>query len=300
MGKTRIAPTPSGYLHLGNILSFALTAALARRVGASILLRIDDLDRERVDREYVEDIFETLNFLGIPWDEGPRDVDEFEREWSQGHRLGMYREALRRLRQEGKVFACDCSRSKIVRKRQDGVYPGTCRNKELALDAAGYSWRVRTPAFAGASADESAGEAGVPVDMEGGLPVEMTDFVVRKRDGYPAYQLTSVVDDLYFGVDLVVRGEDLRASTAAQRWLAAELGQDEFRGIRFYHHPLLMGSNGTKLSKSAGATSVRYLRRQGYKPDEIFSMILRRLGSDAIAGNWGDLAEVCGLLPYWP
>lgn len=259
MKRTRIAPTPSGFLHLGNVLSFALTAAMARRNGASILLRIDDLDRERVDEEYVEDIFETLNFLGIPWDEGPKDRAEFERQWSQVHRLGMYREALLRLREEGKVFACNCSRSKILRERPDGVYPGTCREKGLSLDAEGCTWRVTT---------EDAG-----FGAEAGLPSEMTDFVVRKKDGYPAYQLTSVIDDLYFGVDLVVRGEDLRASTAAQQWLAGELGRDEFREIQFYHHPLMTGSNGEKLSKSAGATSVHYLRRQGLRPADIFSMI---------------------------
>jgi glutamyl/glutaminyl-tRNA synthetase len=271
--KTRIAPTPSGFLHLGNVLSFALTAGLARRSGASILLRIDDLDRERVSREYVEDIFDALNFLGIPWDEGPRNWEEYKRTWSQVHRLGMYREALERLRGSGKVFACDCSRSKILRESPDGVYPGACRGKGLSLDKEGCSWRVRT---------------------EGGLPPEMTDFVVRKKDGYPAYQLTSVIDDLHFGVDLVVRGDDLRASTAAQRWLAGELGLDAFGGIHFYHHRLLMALKDEKLSKSAGAASIRYLRREGAKPHEIYTMILQRLGSDASAAGWEELAEVIG------
>ena len=275
--RTRIAPTPSGYLHLGNVLSFALTAGLARRSGASILLRIDDLDRERVGREYVEDIFETLNFLGIPWDEGPRSVEEYERVWSQVHRMGMYREGLERLRETGRVFACDCSRAKILRESPKGVYPGTCREKGMSLDREECSWRVRTEGVEMGGGD-------------GGLPVEMTDFVVRKKDGYPAYQLTSVIDDLYFGIDLVVRGDDLRASTAAQRWLAKGLGLDEFRRIRFCHHPLLMVSSDEKMSKSAGATSVRYLRLQGLKPADLYSMILQRLGSDADAGSWEELA----------
>jgi len=269
-------------LHLGNILSFSLTAGMARRSGASILLRIDDLDRERVSKEYVEDIYDTLNFLGIPWDEGPRNWEEYKRTWSQVHRMEMYREALEWLRGSGKVFACDCSRSKILQESPDGVYPGSCRERKLSLDQEGCSWRVRTPAFAEAPAGE------------GGLPVEMTDFVVRKKDGYPAYQLTSVIDDLHFGVDLVVRGDDLRASTAAQEWLAGELGFDEFRRIRFYHHPMLMASDDEKMSKSAGATSVRFLRRQGCKPAEIYSMILQRLGSDERASTWEELAEVVG------
>ena len=287
--RTRIAPTPSGYLHLGNVLSFALTAGLARRSGASILLRIDDLDRDRVSREYVEDIFETLNFLEIPWDRGPRNVGEFERAWTQLRRLGMYRDVLERLREGGKVFACDCSRSKILLESPGGLYPGTCREKGMSLDTGGCCWRVKTPAFGEASAGKSAGQAG--------LPAEMTDFVVRKKDGNPAYQLTSVVDDVYYGFDLVVRGEDMRASTAAQVWLAEELGFDEFRRIRFFHHPLLMASGEEKMSKSAGATSVRYLRGQGHTPAEIYSMILRRLGSDAGAGSWEELAEASGYLP---
>jgi|SRR5579863_7756840 len=275
--RTRIAPTPSGFLHLGNVLSFALTAGLARRSGASILLRIDDLDRERVNREFVEDIYDTLSFLGIPWDEGPRNFDEYERTWSQEHRMGIYREALERLRVSGKVFACDCSRSKILRESPGGVYPGGCRGRGLPLDEAGCNWRVNT-----SGAD---------------LPVEMTDFVVRKKDKYPAYQLTSVIDDLHFGVDLVVRGDDLRASTAAQRWLAEELGFDAFKRIHFCHHRLLMASKDEKLSKSAGAVSIRHLRRQGLKPGEIFSMILRRLGSKNTASTWEEMVEVIGYCP---
>lgn len=274
--KTRIAPTPSGYLHLGNVLSFAITAGLARRSGASVLLRIDDLDRERVNREYIADIFDTLNYLGIPWDEGPRNVDDFERGWSQVHRLEMYREALVRLREREKVFACDCSRSKILRQSLAGVYPGTCREKGISLESLGCCWRVRTDG--------------------GGLPAEMADFVVRKKDGYPAYQLTSVIDDLHFGVDVVVRGDDLRASTAAQGWLAAQLGLDEFKGVRFYHHGLLMAADNQKLSKSAGATSVQYLRRRGVQPAEIFSMILREMGINVAAASWEELAEAAGYL----
>src|SRR6185312_6440352 len=98
--KTRIAPTPSGFLHLGNAYSFALTAALAGKYGARILLRIDDLDRERVQKQYVQDIFDTLNFLEIPWHEGPRNMDEYEKQYSQIHRLDLYRQTLDMLQQQ--------------------------------------------------------------------------------------------------------------------------------------------------------------------------------------------------------
>ncbi|WP_431214676.1 glutamate--tRNA ligase family protein [Puia sp. P3] len=131
--KTRIAPTPSGFLHLGNVVSFVRTVGLAKSFGARILLRIDDMDRERVVPEYVQDIFDVLNFLELPWEEGPRNVKEFEREWSQVHRMGMYREALEDLREKGDVFACSCSRAKVMRDSPDGVYAGTCRDKELSF-----------------------------------------------------------------------------------------------------------------------------------------------------------------------
>ena len=122
-----------------------------------------------------------------------------------------------------------------------------------------------------------------------GLPVEMTDFVVRKKDGYPAYQLTSVIDDLHYGIDLVVRGEDLLDSTLAQQVLARELGRDEFRAIHFYHHLLVMDSGSEKLSKSAGATSVRWLREHGCQPADVYTMILRMLKMDFTVGSWEEL-----------
>jgi len=108
--KTRIAPTPSGFLHLGNVLSFALTAALAKQHEAKILLRIDDMDQARAEQEYIQDIFDTLNFLEIPWDEGPRNAEEFKDNYSQLHRLTLYSEAIEQLRDNKLLFACTCSR----------------------------------------------------------------------------------------------------------------------------------------------------------------------------------------------
>jgi glutamyl-tRNA synthetase len=308
--KTRIAPTPSGYLHLGNVLSFALTAALAGRTGAGILLRIDDLDRGRVSKDYVEDIFDTLSFLGISWDEGPRDFNEYERDYTQLRRMELYEEALRQLREEGKLFACTCSRTQVLRDSSDGGYAGRCRDKGISLDMEGCNWRIRTEAageigvkgiagMAGeiggsvlAGGNEVKGIAGAAKaeEVRAALPAEMTDFVVRKRDGFPAYQLTSVIDDLHYGIDLVVRGEDLWDSTLAQQFLARELGREVFSKIHFYHHLLVMDSGSEKLSKSAGSTSVRWLRGQGVQPADVYTMIVRMLGMDFRAGSWEELA----------
>lgn len=265
--RTRIAPTPSGFLHLGNVLSFALTAVLARQTGAQILLRIDDMDRERASREYAEDIFDTLHFMEIPWDEGPRNYAEFEKEFSQLHRLPLYEKALLQLREQGSVFACTCSRTQILALSPDGVYPGTCRNKGIPLDTKDACWRLRTD---NRELHVKAVDQAIISDI---LPGSLKDFIVRKKDGFPAYQLTSLADDLYWNVDLVVRGEDLWPSTLAQQYLATVLNKPAFSGIHFFHHPLLAGKDGLKFSKSAGATSIQFLRKEGKKPADIYAMI---------------------------
>lgn len=289
--RTRIAPTPSGFLHVGNVLSFSITAALARKAGAKILLRIDDLDQERVNKQYVQDIFDTLRFLDIPWDEGPRDFAEYEKKYSQLHRMGLYRQALERLRESEHVFACTCSRADIQRVNADGVYPGTCEQKGISLDAENVSWRLQTMEERDLTV-KTLGGVGVAT-----LPKTMWDFVVRKKDGFPAYQLTSVVDDRYYGVDLVVRGEDLRESTLAQHYLSFPLLEPGFLDITFYHHPLLVDAQDRKLSKSAGDTSIQYLRRQRWSPADVYSWIAGKWKRGAVVKNWDELLEVLELLP---
>jgi glutamyl-tRNA synthetase len=283
--RTRLAPTPSGFLHIGNIASFVLTAGLARRYGASVLLRIDDLDRQRMRREFVDDIFETLHFLGIPWDEGPRDTDGFLRSWSQQARRGLYTEALDGLRARGAVFACRCSRSALARLAPDGAYPGTCLPLDLPLEGDdGHSWRLLPVP-----------DTRIPVMDPWGvskafpLPPDMRHFVVRKRDGEASYQLASLVDDLHFGVDLVVRGMDLLGSTLAQLQLAGLLPENRFGRTAFVHHPLLSDETGGKLSKSAGSTSIRQLRREGMDRASVFNRLSSVLGMEEPASDWGGL-----------
>jgi glutamyl/glutaminyl-tRNA synthetase len=275
--RTRIAPTPSGYLHLGNVLSFAITATLAHKHGAKILLRIDDLDRARANKLYIQDIFDTLNFLQIPWDEGPRDVKDFEQNYSQLHRMDNYREALDKLRDAGLVFACTCSRKQIN--------TCNCMGKHIPLATPGASWRLHTN-------NHTLTVNGYNRDgIMAALTQDMQNFIVKKKDGFPAYQLTSVIDDLLYGIDLVVRGYDLWPSTVAQHQLAAALGKGaDLQAINFYHHPLIMGTSGQKLSKSAGDTSVKYLRESGKTPADIFATIAGMLGKTNIS-NWQQLGD---------
>jgi len=128
--------------------------------------------------------------------------------------------------------------------------------------------------------------------IETELPAEMDNFVVRKKDGFPAYQLTSVIDDLHYGVDQIVRGVDLWHSTLAQHQLAVALGRDDFKNITFYHHPLINDAMGNKLSKSAGATSVKYLREQDKSAAGVYSLIGYILGAETPVNNWAQLAGI--------
>jgi glutamyl/glutaminyl-tRNA synthetase len=283
--RTRLAHTPSGYLHVGNVLSFVLTASLAEKTGAAILLRIDDLDRERVEKEYVQDIFDTLQFLDIPWQEGPKDVEEYEARYSQVHRMDLYRDALRQLAEEDAVFACTCSRTQVLSASPDGAYPGTCRYRNIPLDTPNASWRLKTDDDKELKVRTLSGSC-----IKAALPSVMRDFVVRKKDSFPAYQLSSLVDDLHFDVDLIVRGEDLWPSTLAQLYLASVLRKNVFNECTFHHHPLLLSSEGHKLSKSAGSISIRHYRKEGLTAADVYSSISKMLGLPE-ARNRRELAD---------
>jgi len=278
---TRIAPTPSGYLHLGNAYSFALTAAIAQNTGADILLRIDDLDRERVEMAYVNDIFDTLNFLDISWQRGPNNIKEYENSWSQHYRLNVYQPAMETLVQGGNLFGCSCSRSQL----QAPGYECTCVSKNIPLETPGVAWRLLTHDRHFTINTLTQGP------VSNALPVEMKNFIVRKKDGYPAYQLTSLLDDTHFGVDLIVRGEDLWPSTIAQHYLAYILGIKTFGQATFHHHKLLTTADDTKLSKSAGATSIQCMRSQGMLPAGLYAQIGKMMTTGIELARWNDLSH---------
>jgi glutamyl-tRNA synthetase len=240
--RLRLAPTPSGLLHLGNALNFWLNYRAAQSAHADLLLRIDDMDADRKRPEYVQDVFDSLHWLGIHWTQGPRDAADFEQNWSQHLRIPLYHKALDALRQQGLLFACRKSRRDLA--PWGGAYPAEFREQGLSLDAPDVAWRIRTPE-----------------------QFPLPDFVVRRRDGLPAYQVASVVDDLHFGITHVIRGADLADSTTAQRWLAQCMAQPAFAQIQFLHHPLLLDAAGEKLSKSAGASALRSRRLAGERAE---------------------------------
>ncbi|MEZ4807156.1 MAG: glutamate--tRNA ligase family protein [Flavobacteriales bacterium] len=267
-GRTRIAPTPSGFLHAGNAVDILIIQALAAHFGATVLLRLDDLDEARVRPAYVEDVFRSLEWLGVRWDEGPSGPTDHAAHWKQRYRSGRYTELLAALQAKGVLYGCACSRREVRERSPDGVYTGTCRHLGLPLDDR-HSWRMRL---------DGDGLVEVPGLISGSRMIDlhgvMGDPVVRQRGmdgavGLPAYQVASLADDIDRAIDLIVRGEDLLASSACQRHLADVLGPGRFHAARFVHHPLLLDGSGGKLSKSAGALSLQAMRKAGATPDAL-------------------------------
>ncbi|MEJ2033167.1 MAG: glutamate--tRNA ligase family protein [Deltaproteobacteria bacterium] len=265
--RGRLAPTPSGFLHLGNGVNFVLTWLMVRQAGGTLKLRIDDADSTRTRPEFVDDIFRQLEWLGLDWDGGPQGPDDFRRDHSQLLRVSRYREMLGKL--SAHLFTCTCSRKEIATRSADGLYPGTCRNRSDRPQAA-HAVRIRVEREC---TIKIAGER-VPLGRT------MGDFVLWRKDDLPAYQLASLADDLDDQINLIVRGRDLLESTAAQLFLAERLGGTAFLSARFHHHPLLTCSSGRKLSKSDQALSLAAMRENNATPVTVYREAARLLGLD--------------------
>lgn len=270
MLRSRLAPTPSGFLHEGNALNFVLTWLAVRKENGVLRLRIDDLDAARVEEQYVDDIFNTLHWLGIDWDEGPLSTAEHFRSFSQKLRVTRYQELIDKLRGKDLLFACTCSRKDILALSTGGKYPGTCCKKKLPFDAPETSWRLyRTEE-------------------------PMAYPIIRRRDGIPSSYIASLADDLDQGVNLIVRGDDLRPVTTLQLELASLLGEDHFKNIRFEHHALLTDAAGNKLSKSAGSVSLKARIERGESPERLYEKFSEILGLKEKARAAGELLRIAG------
>lgn len=269
MIRSRIAPTPSGLLHLGNAVNFVLTWLMVRKAGGTLRLRIDDADCLRAKPEYLEDIFLQLDWLKITWDEGPAGPDDFRRRFSQQLRQARYRAFMDELGRLGYLYPCGCSRSKIRQFAPDGVYPGFCRDRSGA-PMPGEAQRVRVPE----------GSVFRVEGQEVALCKAMGDFVLWRKEDLPAYQLVSLVDDLDDRINLIVRGQDLLPSTAAQLFLAGLHGDNSFAETAFLHHPLVLGEDGRKLSKSDNVLSLAALREGGGSRALVYQAVARQAGLD--------------------
>ncbi|GAB3831325.1 glutamate--tRNA ligase family protein [Hymenobacter jeollabukensis] len=280
----RLAPTPSGYLHLGNAVNFVLTWLLVRRSGGQLHLRIDDLDRTRLRRPYLESIFRTIEWLGLDYDHGPAGPDDFLRHHSQLLHLPDYNCLLRRLRlRPGLLHASTRSRT------QEAEVP-------VALEQPGAAWRAVVPAGTIVRFDD-AWQGPVEIALDRAMP----DFVLRKKDAVVAYQLANIADDLRLGTTLIVRGLDLLPSTAAQLWLAGLLPETaafNARRIRFLHHPLMPGPDGRKLSKSQQQPLDRGVLAAAAGPQAVYAAVAALLQLPAAAG--ASLTDLQAALPDSP
>ena len=269
--RGRLAPSPTGYLHLGHARTFWMAQQRALDAGGTLILRNEDLDPERSRPHFVEAMIEDLHWLGLEWQEGP-DVGGPLGPYTQSQRVELYRNAWRRLLTQGWLYPCYCSRKDLALAMQaphddEGIYPGTCRPASGRMAAADTSsaanWRFRVPT------EEV-------VELEDGrfgpqrfvAPKDFGDFLVWRRDDLPSYQLAVVADDAAMGITEVVRGADLLKSTARQILLARALGVPS---PAWFHCDLLRDEKGERLAKRHDALSLRRLRERGKQPQELRS-----------------------------
>ena len=243
--RGRFAPSPTGVLHFGNLQTALLSWLQARRLGGEWLLRIDDLDTPRNRPQSVLRIQSDLRWLGLHWDGQPI---------LQSSRRGIYSSWLSFLRRSGLLFACRCSRRDLA---GEPIYPGTCR----AIDA-GWGWQAqRLPSWRLRVPDHN--------------PYGSGDVVVRRADGFIAYQLATVIDELSFGISDVVRGNDLRDALPAQHSIYAALVQSS---PRFWHGPLLCDDDGLKLSKREASAGLDVARSNGDDAAHVIGQLAAGLG----------------------
>ena len=259
--RGRFAPSPTGRIHLGNILCCLLAWLSARQRGGRVILRVEDLDTARCPRRYADQMEADLRWLGLDWDEGP-GAGGADGPYYQSRRTALYQAALERLTDLGLVYPCFCTRAELhaasAPHREDGqvVYAGTCRR--LTAAEAAERARLRSPALRLRVPEEEIaftdGHMGV---YRENLARDCGDFLLRRSDGMFAYQLAVVVDDAAMGITEVVRGADLLSSTPRQLLLYRLLG---LPAPSFIHFPLLLAPDGRRLSKrdaDAGLDSLR-------------------------------------------
>jgi glutamyl-tRNA synthetase len=268
--RGRLAPSPTGLLHLGHARTFWIAQQRAETHGGTLVLRNEDLDRSRSKPEFVAAMLEDLRWFGFQWHEGP-DLGGPYAPYSQSQRLDSYRRAFEKLRAGGFIYPCLCSRQDVLRALQaphageeEPIYPGTCRpgkNTGVQNKTAHINWRFQIPD----------GEAIALIDGRSG-PHEFIagrdfgDFVIWRHDDLTSYQLAVVVDDAAMAITEVVRGEDLLKSTARQLLLYKALG---LTPPKFYHCPLVTDEAGVRLAKRHAPLSLRNLRGKGLTPQMI-------------------------------
>ena len=291
--RGRLAPSPTGLLHVGHARTFCIAAQRATENRGTLILRNEDLDPRRSRPEFARAMIEDLRWLGIRWSEGP-DCGGPYGPYSQSERRAHYLEAWRRLRRGGFLYPCTCSRKDLALAASapndaddEPVYPGTCRERKDAAEftePAGVNWRFRVPE----------GEVVEFADLNLGRQrylagSDFGDFLVWRRDDVPAYQLAVVVDDAAMRITEIVRGADLLKSTARQLLLMRALGYGDprygdpsYADLRYaqlghaapdyFHCELVRDAAGARLAKRHDALSIRHLREKGLTAEKVLEM----------------------------
>jgi len=265
--KTRFAPSPTGYLHLGNARTAIFSYLFARHNDGGFVLRIEDTDKERSKKEYEEMLIEDLKWLGLDWDEFYRQSERFD----------IYREYVNKLLESGHAYPCFCTPEELEREREEakkrGVpyrYSGKCRHltpeevERLKKEGKPYAIRFKVPENRTVVFEDLIkGHIAINTDDFG-------DFVIVRSDGSPTYNFVVVVDDALMGITHVIRGEDHIPNTPKQILIYEALG---FPVPKFAHLPVILGEDRSKLSKRHGAVSVRAYREEGYMPEALFNYL---------------------------
>jgi glutamyl/glutaminyl-tRNA synthetase len=268
--RGRLAPSPTGLLHLGHARTFWTAYQRARQAGGVLIFRNEDLDPQRSKKEFAEAMMEDLRWLGVTWQEGP-DVGGAYAPYVQSMRRDLYLSVWRELRDGGWIYPCTCSRKDLADSAQaphemtdEPLYNGRCRESRSSANVpAGVNWRFRVPdGRVIRFHDLGQGEQGFKAGKDFG------DFVVWRRDDVPAYQLAVVADDAAMQVTEVVRGADLLRSTARQILIYEAVG---IQPPAHFHCDLLVDENGERLAKRHDALSLRALRQSGVSAEELRS-----------------------------
>ncbi len=261
--RTRFAPSPTGYLHVGGARTALFCYLFARKHGGRFVLRIEDTDLERSTAESVNAILEGMTWLGLEYDEGP---------FYQTNRFDRYNAVIDELLERGLAYRCDCPKERLESLREEQMarrlkprYDGHCRHREID-SAAPHVVRFRNPQEGVVEVD----------DLIRGKVVfenqEMDDLIIRRTDGSPTYNLTVVVDDMDMGITHVIRGDDHTNNTPRQMNILQALGKEP---PRYAHVPMILGDDGSRLSKRHGAVSVISYRDQGYLPEALLNYLVR-------------------------
>jgi glutamyl-tRNA synthetase len=263
MVVTRFPPSPTGHLHLGGARTALFNWLFARHNKGKFILRFEDTDKERSKPEYVDSIISALKWLGLEWDEGP---------YFQSERIEIYQKYAKKLFEEGKAYYCECSKEVLEKKKEEMLkrglkprYDGTCRDKNLG-PGEGRALRIKVPEIEEIIFEDLLrGKIVFPVE-------EIDDFIIMRSDGTPTYHFAVVIDDITMGITHVIRGDDHISNTPKQIIIYNALGVNP---PEFAHIPMVLGSDGARLSKRHGAKSVLEYKEAGFLPKALINYLAR-------------------------